>query len=68
MGKKISDSYNGWSINVDCKDNPGTFCSFDVTDPAGHSHHVPMGGDNEKRALERARELIDLELSMKPEE
>lgn len=63
MGKRLTDSYHGWNIEVDCGRNPGKFCSFDVTDPDGNSHHVPLGGDNVDRALERAREMIDLESS-----
>jgi hypothetical protein len=64
MSNRLSDSYNGWNIDVDCDRNPGSFCSFDVTDPFGNSHHFPMGGDSIERTLERARELIDLETSM----
>ena len=63
MDKKFSDSYQGWSINVDCSENPGHFCSFDVTDPSGKSHHVPLGGDNPDRTLERAKEMIDIEVA-----
>ncbi|WP_153305916.1 hypothetical protein [Desulfogranum mediterraneum] len=37
---------------------------FDITDPDGHCQHVSMGGDSEQRALERAREMIDLELAL----
>lgn len=64
MARRLTDSYHGWDIKVDCDSNPGKFCSFDVTDPNGNSHHVPMGGDSLERALERARELIDLEFSL----
>lgn len=38
--------------------------SFDLTDPRGKSSHVSMGGDNVERTLERAKEMIDLELEM----
>lgn len=41
--------------------------SFDITDPAGRSQHVAMGGDDSRRALERAREMIDLELAFAEE-
>jgi hypothetical protein len=36
--------------------------SFDITDPSGHKQNVKMGGDNEQRALERAREMVDMEI------
>jgi hypothetical protein len=35
--------------------------SFDITSPSGHSQHVAMGGDNTQRAMERAKEMIDME-------
>jgi hypothetical protein len=34
---------------------------------SGHSQHVAMGGDNRQRALERAKEMIDMELAMMSE-
>ncbi len=64
MSMTRSDSYHGWNIRVSCERDESSFCTFDVIDPTGHSHHVPMGGDNEQRALERAKEYIDLELAL----
>jgi hypothetical protein len=42
--------------------------SFDITDPRGRDRHVSLGGDNEERALERAREMIDMEIELTREE
>ena len=42
--------------------------SFDITSPSGYTQHVPMGGITEQRAIERAREMIDLEISLADDE
>ena len=34
------------------------------TAPSGHTQQVSMGGVNEQRAVERAREMIDMEIAM----
>jgi hypothetical protein len=57
------DSYNGWSIKVSNEPNMCSNFSFDITDPQGKSQHVTMGGDDPERALERAKEMIDMEIS-----
>lgn len=64
----MTDSYKGWQITVKKEQNMCADYSFDVTDPAGKTQHVKMGGDNEKRALERAREMIDMEISFQGDE
>ena len=67
MTEMKSDSYHGWGIKVSCARDESSFCTFDIIEPTGHAHHVSMGGDNEQRALERAKELIDWELSLQSE-
>ncbi len=64
MSKTIIDSYNGWGIKVQSEHNLCSNFSFDITDPSGHRQHVTMGGDDAQRALERAKELIDQEISL----
>ena len=68
MKNTISDTYKGWTISVNAEDNQDSHFSFDITNPSGHSQHVKMGGINEQRALERAREMIDMEIAMAEEE
>ncbi|PHR26203.1 MAG: hypothetical protein COA36_12700 [Desulfotalea sp.] len=58
-----TDSYKGWTIQVTAEQNMCANFSFDISDPTGKTQHVSMGGDNEQRALERAREMIDMEIS-----
>jgi hypothetical protein len=59
-----TDTYRGWTISVIPEANMCANFSFDIAAPSGHSQHIPMGGDNEQRAMERAREMIDLELAL----
>lgn len=67
MGNQYIGSYKGWTINVTpCQDKCSHF-SFDITGPSGYTQHVPMGGVSEKRAIERAQEMIDLEISFDEE-
>ncbi|NOR24489.1 MAG: hypothetical protein GQ542_08870 [Desulforhopalus sp.] len=68
MKTTISDIYKGWTISVTAVDNQCSHFSFDITSPSGYSQHVPMGGINEQRAVERAREMIDMEIAMAEEE
>ena len=56
--------YKGWTLSVTAEKNMCANFSFDITDPSGHFQHVAMGGDNVQRAMERAREMIDMELAM----
>lgn len=63
MSSTITDIYKGWTISVVAKDEQCSHFSFDITSPSGYSQHVPMGGITEKRAIERAREMIDMEIS-----
>lgn len=64
MSTTISDIYKGWTISVTAVDNQCSHFSFDITNPSGYTQHVPMGGITKERAIERAREMIDLEISL----
>lgn len=58
------EEYKGWTISVVSQE---TFCalfSFEITSPTGQSQQVKMGGENEARAFERAREMIDMERAL----
>jgi hypothetical protein len=68
MKTRISDTYKGWTISVNAADNQDSHFSFDISNPSGYSQHVKMGGINEQRAFERAREMIDMEIAMNEEE
>jgi len=62
------ETYKGWTITVIAEQNKCSNFSFDITDPSGRSQHISMGGDNEQRALARAREMIDMEIALVAEE
>ncbi len=64
MNTSTKDTYKGWAITVTADKNMCANFSFDITSPSGHCQHVTMGGDNAKRAMERAREMIDMEIAM----
>ena len=68
MRNVITDNYNGWAITVNPESDMCSNFSFDITDSSGHKKHISMGGDNEKRALERAREMIDMEKDLTRED
>ena len=63
-----TDTYRGWNISVTGAKNLCANFSFDITDPTGRNQHISLGGDNEGRALERAREMIDTELALAADE
>lgn len=67
MSGHTSETYNGWKIHIEKNNNMCSKFSFDITDPAGKKQHVSLGGDTEKRALERAREMIDMEVEFATE-
>lgn len=56
------ETYRDWTISISAKQKHCSNFSFTITDQTGQSQYVAMGGDNEQRALERARERIDLEI------
>ena len=60
-------AYKGWTISVAAEKNMCANFSFAITSPSGHRQHVAMGGDDEERARERAREMIDLESALSEE-
>ena len=68
MNTSATENYKGWTVAVTAENTMCANFSFDITSPTGRSQHVTMGGDNEQRAMERAREMVDLEISMTAEE
>lgn len=68
MKTTISDIYKGWTISVTAADKQCSHFSFAITAPTGYSQHIPMGGITEQRAVERAREMIDMEIAMNEED
>ena len=67
MDESVCEQYRGWTITVKAGKNMCANYSFDIADPEGRSQHVAMGGENSTRALERAREMIDMELALAEE-
>ena len=61
MSTTITDIYKGWTISVVAKDDQSHY-SFDITSPSGYTQYVSMGGITEQRAIERASEMIDIEI------
>ncbi len=68
MNSAMIDIYKGWTVSVTEEKNKCANYSFDITAPSGYTQHVSMGGENEQRAIERAREMIDMEIAMTEEE
>jgi len=64
MNNTTTDTYRGWSISVTAEKNMCANFSFDITSPSGHCQHVGMGGDSRQRAMERAKEMIDMEFAL----
>ncbi len=64
MKSTIEDIYKGWTTLITAADNKCAHFSFGITSPAGYTQHVPMGGINDQRAMERAREMIDMEIAL----
>ncbi len=63
MADTHSSTYKGWSIDVNENKESCSNFSFDITDPCGKKSHVRLGGDSKVRAMERAQEMIDLEMA-----
>ncbi len=57
-------TYREWTIKVKKESNLCSSFSFNIIAPSGYSQHVSMGGDNIKRAFERAREMVDMEIEL----
>ncbi len=68
MKKTLTDTYRGWNISVEKERNMCSNFRFDITDPSGQSLHNSLGGETARRAFERAREMIDTEISFTEEE
>lgn len=68
MSTATTELYRNWTITIKAEKNLCANFSFDVTDPTGKTQHVSMGGDNVHRAMERAREMIDSEISFQNDE
>lgn len=68
MDTPLSDIYREWTISVVAEPNKCANFSFDITSPSGYTQHVSMGGENARRAMERAREMIDMEIAFAEEE
>ena len=64
MNNKRADTYKGWTLSVTAEKNMCASYAFDITSPSGHCQHVAMGGDTTQRAMERAKEMIDMECSL----
>lgn len=64
MSIPINDIYKGWTISVTAEENQCSSFSFDIISPSGAIQHVAMGGITEQRAIERAREMIDMEIAL----
>lgn len=63
MNDKNSSTYKGWTIRVHQCEFLCSYFSFDIKDPLGKIKRVPLGGDTRDRAMEKARETIDLEIA-----
>ncbi len=64
MSEIHTDIYKHWAIKVKPENNLCSSFSFDIIAPSGYRQHVSMGGDNVKRAFERAREMINMEIEL----
>lgn len=64
MSMSLKDTYRGWTISVTAGKNKCANFSFDIAGPSGYTQHVSMGGENENRAVERAKEMIDMEIAL----
>ncbi len=67
MHQVVTETYKGWVIRIKHESKMCSSFSFYISDPSGYEQHVSMGGDNEKRAFERAREMIDMEIELAQE-
>lgn len=63
MKTEKNTTYKGWNIRVWGEDRMCAHYSFEVKSPSGAVQTVTMGGENENRAFERAREMVEFELA-----
>jgi len=68
MTTPTTDVYNGWTISITTQERFCANFSFDITSPPGHTQHVSIGGENKQRSLQRAREMIDMEIALADED
>lgn len=64
MTASQSFTYKDWTFRVHRQKDMCANFSFDITSPSGTTQHVKMGGENENRAMERAKEMIDMEIAL----
>ncbi|MGB3224018.1 MAG: hypothetical protein WBB23_14540 [Desulforhopalus sp.] len=64
MKTVLKDTYRGWEIKVKAEQIHCSNFSFDIVNPSGKTQQVALGGDNEQRVLERARDMIDMEIEL----
>lgn len=65
MNVQITDIYKGWTISIMAVDNKCSHFSFEITNRSiGYNQHVSMGGITQQRAIERAKEMIDMEIAL----
>ncbi len=67
MQTTLTDTYRGWSISVKSEQNMCSNFRFDITDPSGRNLHNSLGGGTALRAMERAKEMIDMQISFADE-
>jgi hypothetical protein len=63
----VTEIYRGWQIVLFKAKSLCAVYGFDIIDPQVKMHHVAKGGEKRERALERAREMIDMELAYQRE-
>ena len=68
MQTLLTDTYRDWKITIQRERNMCSNFRFDITDPSGKSLHTPLGGETAQRAMARAKEMIDLEISFSEDE
>lgn len=68
MANILTDTYKNWTITITPETKLCSHFSFHIANTSGYEQHVSMGGDNEKRALERAKEMIDMEIELARED
>ncbi len=59
-----TNTYKEWTIKVKQESKLCSNFSFKIIAPSEYKQHVSLGGDNLKRAFERAREMVDMEIEL----
>ena len=63
----MQKTYRGGNISVTTEQALCSHYSCELTDSSGHNQKVKSGGDNERRAPERAREMVDMDIDFASE-